>query len=48
MSMLPGFALVALLVLVIAEVAYRLYEAPMNAWIRASWIGNWEAVSAKA
>ena len=48
MNMLAGFALVALLVLVMAEVAYRLYEAPMNAWIRASWIGNWAAVSAKA
>ena len=48
MGVLSGFVLVAMLVLVMAEIAYRLYEAPMNAWIRASWIGTWEAASAKA
>ena len=48
MGMLGGFVLVALIALLIAEAFYRLYEAPMNAWIRASWIESASVVSLKA
>jgi peptidoglycan/LPS O-acetylase OafA/YrhL len=48
MGMLSGFAAVAALVLLLAEIVYRLYEAPMNAWVRAAWIETSSAVSVKA
>ncbi len=48
MGVLSGFAVIALLVLLLAEACYRLYEAPMNAWIRASWIESGSVVSVKA
>lgn len=38
MGALGGYVLVALSTLVMAELVYRLYEVPMNAWIRARWI----------
>jgi peptidoglycan/LPS O-acetylase OafA/YrhL len=48
MNPLAGFAVVAVLVLLLAEALYRLYEAPMNAWIRASWIAGPAVASIKA
>ncbi len=48
MGALSGFALVAVLVLLLAEAVYRLYEGPMNAWIRASWIESAAVAPVKA
>jgi peptidoglycan/LPS O-acetylase OafA/YrhL len=48
MNVLAGFAVLAVLVLMIAEAVYRLYEAPMNAWIRASWTREGALASARA
>jgi peptidoglycan/LPS O-acetylase OafA/YrhL len=45
---LMGFAVVSVVAHVLADVTYRLYEAPMNAWIRATWIGPARAISVEA
>jgi len=47
-GVLLGFVIVCAVVLVLAELTYRLYEAPVNAWIRATFIGSTRAVPVQA
>src|ERR1051326_747030 len=47
-GILVGFVIVSAVSLALAEVTYRLYEAPANAWIRATWIGPPRAIPVEA
>lgn len=47
-GVLVGFAIVSAVALVLAEATYRLYEAPVNAWIRSTWVGSARPVPAEA
>jgi len=47
-DVLAGFVIVSAVALVLAEVTYRLYEAPANAWIRSTFIRPATAVPVEA
>ena len=47
-GILIGFAIASAVSLALAEVTYRFYEAPANAWIRTAWIAPPRAIPAEA